>query len=209
MRGGRTQLNLIVPDKEPPASIPADARALFARRVVAVHPGVGNAMRQWPPEHFASLIDLLVEKNAVNVVLIGGPEEAELAQDVLGMVGNREAVVSLAGRTSLRDLPALLSACALRRQQLRPEAHRRRAWRPDDRHSFGCGGRHRMGTDRQARRCTATEYDVQPLLPRADGGLSAQLCLHAGPGAVRGAGGFGGLSCPTGRKAHPGAIGRA
>ncbi len=109
----RTQLNLIVPDKEPPASIPADARALFARRVVAVHPGVGNAMRQWPPEHFASLIDLLVEKNAVNVVLIGGPEEAELAQDVLGMVGNREAVVSLAGRTSLRDLPALLSACAL------------------------------------------------------------------------------------------------
>jgi ADP-heptose:LPS heptosyltransferase len=109
----RTQLNLMVPDEEPPASIPADARALFARRVVAVHPGVGNAMRQWPPEHFASLIDLLVEKNAVNVVLIGGPEEAELAQDVLGMVGNREAVVSLAGRTSLRDLPALLSACAL------------------------------------------------------------------------------------------------
>ena len=41
-----------------------------ARPVVAVHPGVGNEMRQWPAEHFAALIDLLVEKNAVNAVLI-------------------------------------------------------------------------------------------------------------------------------------------
>ncbi len=109
----RTQLELVAPDKGLPESLPADARALFSRPVVAVHPGVGNAMRQWPPEHFASLVDLLVEKNAINVVLIGGAEEAELADDVLSMVAHRDAVVSLAGRTSLRDLPALLNACAL------------------------------------------------------------------------------------------------
>jgi O-antigen biosynthesis protein len=109
----RTQLNLVAPGKGPPESTPADARALFAKPVVAVHPGVGNAMRQWPPEHFASLIDLLVEKNAINVVLIGGPEEAELADDVISMVAHRNAVVSLVGRTPLRELPALLRACAL------------------------------------------------------------------------------------------------
>ncbi len=70
-------------------------------------------MRQWPAEHFASLIDLLVEQNAVNAVLIGGPEEAELATQVLDQVAHRDAVVSLVGRTPLRELPALLSACAL------------------------------------------------------------------------------------------------
>jgi hypothetical protein len=78
-----------------------------------VHPGVGNAMRQWPAEHFASLIDLLAEKNAVNAILIGGPEEAELAEMVLSQVAHRDAVVSLVGKTPLRRLPELLRACAL------------------------------------------------------------------------------------------------
>ncbi len=109
----RTQLDLVAPGKGPPESTPANARALFHKPVVAVHPGVGNAMRQWPPEHFASLIDLLVEKNAINVVLIGGPEEVELADDVMSMVAHRDAVVSLVGRTPLRELPALLRACSL------------------------------------------------------------------------------------------------
>jgi ADP-heptose:LPS heptosyltransferase len=109
----RTRLDLVVPSEGPPEFLAADARALFTKPVVAVHPGVGNVMRQWPAEHFAALIDLLVEKNAVNAVLIGGPEEAELAGEVLGQVANRSAVVSLVGRTPLRDLPALLRACAL------------------------------------------------------------------------------------------------
>jgi hypothetical protein len=54
-----------------------------------------------------------VEKNAVNAILIGGPEETKLAEEVLGHVINREAVVSLVGRTSLQQLIALLNACAL------------------------------------------------------------------------------------------------
>jgi ADP-heptose:LPS heptosyltransferase len=81
--------------------------------VVAVHPGIGNRMRQWPAEHFATLLDLLVGQNAVNALLIGGIEEAELAAEVLGRVANRDAVVSVVGLTSLRQLPELLGACAL------------------------------------------------------------------------------------------------
>lgn len=109
----RTRLNLVLPPSGAPDSLPADAKLLFDRPVVAVHPGVGNVMRQWPPEHFASLVDLLVEKNGVNVVLIGGREEMELADEVLEQVIRRDAVVSLVGRTSLRQLPELLRACAL------------------------------------------------------------------------------------------------
>jgi ADP-heptose:LPS heptosyltransferase/GT2 family glycosyltransferase len=109
----RTRLNLAASSSGPPEFLGPDARALFDRPVVAVHPGVGNVMRQWPAEHFASLIDLLVEKNAVNVVLIGGREESGLADEVLEQVVHREAVVSLVGKTTLRQLPELLRATAL------------------------------------------------------------------------------------------------
>ena len=108
----RTRLAPVASAAAPPAFLPDDARALFDRPVVAVHPGVGNVMRQWPAEHFASLIDLLVERSAVNAVLIGGAEEAELADEVLGRVVNRDAVASVVGKTPLRQLPDLLRACA-------------------------------------------------------------------------------------------------
>jgi ADP-heptose:LPS heptosyltransferase/GT2 family glycosyltransferase len=90
-----------------------DVRALFVKSVVAIHPGGSNVMREWPARNFAALIDLLVERNSVNVVLIGGPEEAELTIDVLGRVFNRDAVRSLVGKTSFDDLRTILSACAL------------------------------------------------------------------------------------------------
>ncbi|HEY7580005.1 MAG TPA: glycosyltransferase family 9 protein [Acetobacteraceae bacterium] len=105
----RTRLSIAAP----PDFLPEDVRALFEKPVVAVHPGVGNAMRQWPAEHFASLVNLMVERDGVNAVLIGGPEEAELAGEVLGQIGNRGCVASLIGKTSLQQLPALLQACAL------------------------------------------------------------------------------------------------
>jgi ADP-heptose:LPS heptosyltransferase/GT2 family glycosyltransferase len=110
---GRTLLDYAAPAAGSPEFLPDDARALFDKPVVAVHPGVGNAMRQWPAEHFASLIDLLVEKNGVHAVLIGSAEEAELADEVLARVANRNAVASVVGKTPLRQLPDLLRACVL------------------------------------------------------------------------------------------------
>jgi ADP-heptose:LPS heptosyltransferase/GT2 family glycosyltransferase len=96
-----------------PPGLPGAAKALFQKPVVAVHPGVGAIMRQWPAAYFASVIDLLIQKNAVNVVLVGGPDEADLAQEVLGLVVNRRQVASLAGQTSLRDLTLVLRSCCL------------------------------------------------------------------------------------------------
>jgi ADP-heptose:LPS heptosyltransferase/GT2 family glycosyltransferase len=109
----RTRLRIVAPAAGPPDFLPEDARALFDKPVVAVHPGVGNAMRQWPSEHFASLVDLMVERNGVNAVLIGGREEAELADAVLAQIANTACVASLVGKTSLQQLPVLLQACAL------------------------------------------------------------------------------------------------
>ena len=58
-------------------------------------------MRQWPAEHFAALIDLLIATNGVNAVLVGGPDEAELGQEVLERSCGAMPSVSLTGKTSL------------------------------------------------------------------------------------------------------------
>jgi ADP-heptose:LPS heptosyltransferase len=99
------------------ADLPGAARpngfARSGRRYVCVHPGVGAATRQWPAAYFAALIDLLVANQEVDVALIGGADEAEIAAEVLGQVRHREAVRSLVGETGLADLPALLASAAL------------------------------------------------------------------------------------------------
>lgn len=95
------------------ARLPEDARALFDKPVAAIHPGVGSIMRQWPASHFATLIDLLVSRQGLNIVLIGNPDEAALTQEVLDLVAAKSSVVSLAGKTPLRDLPALLANTVL------------------------------------------------------------------------------------------------
>ena len=89
------------------------AAQLFARPVVCVHPGAGTEMRQWPVRQFADLIDLLVEHQNVNVALIGGPDEAPIAEELLAAVAARDRVVPLIGALALSDLPAFLVRCAL------------------------------------------------------------------------------------------------
>jgi ADP-heptose:LPS heptosyltransferase len=86
---------------------------LFKRRVVCVHPGSGNEMKQWPTEHFVALIELLVHEAGVNILLIGGAEEVEIVDSILATVQQPENVVSVVGEVGLKQLPALLSRCAL------------------------------------------------------------------------------------------------
>ncbi|MCI4679469.1 glycosyltransferase [Rhodoblastus acidophilus] len=92
----------------------ADMRpGLFNRKVVCVHPASGNDLRQWPPEYFAALIDLLVDIAGVNVVIIGTEGERPIAQLVLDEITRRDRVWSLVGKTSMRDVPMLLRAASL------------------------------------------------------------------------------------------------
>jgi ADP-heptose:LPS heptosyltransferase/GT2 family glycosyltransferase len=94
------------------AGVP-NARRIFCKRVVCVHPAVGNEMRQWPPEYFGVLINQLIELENIHIIIIGAPEDAELGETVLKGVVNRKAVWSLIGKVKLNALPALLARCAL------------------------------------------------------------------------------------------------
>ena len=83
----------------------------FEQTVICLHPGVGSDTRQWPATHFASLIDLLVGDAGARVILIGAGEEAAIALEVLEKTARPDGVISLVGKTSLRDLPYILRAC--------------------------------------------------------------------------------------------------
>ena len=95
------------------AELPDEVRALFAKPVVAVHPGAGNVTKQWPEQHFSALIDLLIERNDVNIMLIGGPDEVDVANALLENARHPAAIASMAGKTSLAGLPRLLKNCVL------------------------------------------------------------------------------------------------
>jgi hypothetical protein len=101
------------PAAMPLTELPDRVQAVFGRPVVAIHPGAGNVTKQWPEEHFSSLIDLLIEKNNVNILLIGGADEVEVAAALLQDVQYPEAIASMVGETSLADLPRLLKNCVL------------------------------------------------------------------------------------------------
>ena len=75
---------------------------------VGIHPGAFfGESKTWPLEHFKKLIHRLVDSEAAQVFILGGPDEIELAGKLNAMSGGR--AVNLAGKDTLETLPALLS----------------------------------------------------------------------------------------------------
>jgi ADP-heptose:LPS heptosyltransferase/GT2 family glycosyltransferase len=101
--------------REAAAALPglAALAAAEGRRLVAIHAGAGAENKQWPAENFAALIDLLAGEAGAFCVVIGGADEAAVADCVLDAVRRRDSVASVVGAVALRDLPTLLAACDL------------------------------------------------------------------------------------------------
>ena len=98
------------------AAMPALAEmtdTLFQSPVVCVHPGVGASIKQWPPKHFATLIDLLIDGEGANILLVGSSDEGDVARQVLAKMEKPQAVISLIGKTGMNDLPYVMLASDL------------------------------------------------------------------------------------------------
>jgi len=99
-----------------PAPARAEARRLLAGLdgndpIVALSPGSGAfaPARRWPAPRFAEVACSLAAAG-VNIVLVGGAEEAPLRQAVLAALGRNEQVLDLGGKTSLDVLAGVLEA---------------------------------------------------------------------------------------------------
>ena len=79
----------------------------FDRPVVALCPGSTNSRaKRWPAKYYAALADLLAERDAAQVVLVGAKEESDVSAEVAGLMKSRPFV--LTGRTSLAETSAVL-----------------------------------------------------------------------------------------------------
>jgi ADP-heptose:LPS heptosyltransferase/GT2 family glycosyltransferase len=101
------------PPKEALSMERAQARRLFSRPVVCVHPAAGSEMRQWPLGKFSELIDLLLSQGELNIAIIGAADEQPAAAEVLKHVAGSPRIFNLVGQLSLAELPKILARAAL------------------------------------------------------------------------------------------------
>ncbi|HEY1354068.1 MAG TPA: glycosyltransferase family 9 protein [Ktedonobacteraceae bacterium] len=93
----------------------AAARPQEARPIIALHAGSGgySMARRWAPERFAHLADTLYMQTGGQLLLVGGPEEAQLHAQIQSLLTSGVPVRSLAGRASLRVTAAVLELADL------------------------------------------------------------------------------------------------
>ena len=76
------------------------------RQYAVLMPGTNWQTKRWPIDRFAALVAPLKERFGLQSVLAGGADAAAMANDLPG-------VINLAGRTTLKQLTALLEGAAL------------------------------------------------------------------------------------------------
>lgn len=92
-----------------------DAPNDVAHPIIAMHPGSGgySTARRWSPARFAQLADTLFHDVGGQVLLVGGPEETQLHQDIIGMVRSPVPIRSLAGKGNIKVATAVLELADL------------------------------------------------------------------------------------------------
>jgi len=98
-------------DRAAAGQILASANAGGAPLLVAMQPGASSASKRWPVERFAALANALARRHGARIVVVGSGAETPLAQRLAALMDTPPVVAS--GRTSLRQLAALLERCAL------------------------------------------------------------------------------------------------
>ncbi len=82
----------------------------MGRVPVAINPVAQWETKLWQNEKFAALADRLTEEYAADVVFTGGPEDIPIVNEIRSRM--KTASVSLAGKTSLKQLAALYEKTA-------------------------------------------------------------------------------------------------
>lgn len=96
--------------------------SLFARQqlqymhapVIAIHAGARWQTKRWPVEHFAEVARRAVAAYRATIVLVGTPDERELGLALHRAISGKmigAAIRNLVGRTSLKQLAAVLDHC--------------------------------------------------------------------------------------------------
>jgi heptosyltransferase II len=78
--------------------------------VLGINPGASyGSAKRWYPDRFAHVARRLADEWSAKVVIFGGPDEAAIAADIESRLEGTS--VNMAGRTSVRELMALIKRC--------------------------------------------------------------------------------------------------
>jgi ADP-heptose:LPS heptosyltransferase len=150
-----------------------DADALIGppnhRPLVVIHPGSKLPTRRWMPDRFAAVADAVIEQFGAEVVITGTEGEAGVADAVVSSMRHRAA--SLAGRTTLGSLAAIVERASLFITNDTGTAHLAVALRTPSVVLFGPGDVGRWGPlDREQHRviqvptaCSPCEHAICPI----------------------------------------------
>lgn len=78
-------------------------------KLLAVAPGARWETKAWPWQNFVAAVDELGRSGPVQIVLLGGSEDLELCRKIAEH--SQARVISLAGKTSLRQMVAVIERC--------------------------------------------------------------------------------------------------
>ncbi|MDE0555173.1 MAG: lipopolysaccharide heptosyltransferase II [Candidatus Poribacteria bacterium] len=78
--------------------------------LIGIHPGGSSFDKRWPERQYAELADRLVQQHNATILLLHGPEEAALADNIQQAMQSRAIVQA---PETIRELGALLCCCNL------------------------------------------------------------------------------------------------
>jgi len=80
-------------------------------RLIAIHSGASDPAKRWPESCFAELIDILIDRYAAKIVMIGASDVSDIANKIISLAKGK--VIDLTGKTTVGQLAALLMRCDL------------------------------------------------------------------------------------------------
>jgi heptosyltransferase-2 len=82
------------------------------KTIIGIAPGATyGPAKKWFPDRFAATADSLSEKFSAQVIIMGGRDDGETAQEIQKLA--RAKLINLAGKTTLREAIYLISQCSL------------------------------------------------------------------------------------------------
>ncbi|RJP37249.1 MAG: lipopolysaccharide heptosyltransferase II [Phycisphaerales bacterium] len=82
--------------------------------LIAILPGARWETKRWPADRFAETIRAIRERRLGRCLLLGSPDERDLCDRIAAAsADDAEPVANLAGRTSLREMTAIIGLCNL------------------------------------------------------------------------------------------------
>lgn len=87
--------------------------AILPDDFIVIVPGARWSSKRWPPQYFAALVNLIHEKSAMPVVIVGSPSEQQISQQVISGISDQKKCINTTGETSLVELAHIIKLARL------------------------------------------------------------------------------------------------